>query len=132
MTLVPLLSATPTIQLHAVAAMAAFCLGLVIIVRRKGTASHRLLGALWAGTMAVVALSSFWIHTIKQFGGYSLIHLLSVLTLVSLPYALWNVFHGRGRAHGRTMLALFFGALVIAGAFTLLPGRIMNQVVFGG
>jgi uncharacterized membrane protein len=30
------------------------------------------------------------------------------------------------------MLSLFGGALVIAGAFTLLPGRIMHRVVFGG
>jgi uncharacterized membrane protein len=26
------------------------------------------------------------------------------------------------------MIALFFGALLGAGAFTLLPGRIMNEV----
>jgi uncharacterized membrane protein len=30
------------------------------------------------------------------------------------------------------MLGLFSGALIIAGIFTLLPGRIMYQVVFGG
>jgi uncharacterized membrane protein len=29
------------------------------------------------------------------------------------------------------MLGLFFGALLIAGAFTLLPGRIMGRVLFG-
>jgi uncharacterized membrane protein len=29
------------------------------------------------------------------------------------------------------MTALFAGALVIAGVFTLLPGRIMHDVVFG-
>jgi uncharacterized membrane protein len=30
------------------------------------------------------------------------------------------------------MLGLFLGALVVTGAFTLLPGRLMGQVVFGG
>ncbi len=30
------------------------------------------------------------------------------------------------------MIGLFAGALVIAGAFTLVPGRIMYRVVFGG
>jgi uncharacterized membrane protein len=30
------------------------------------------------------------------------------------------------------MLGLFFGALVVAGIFTFLPGRIMHAVVFGG
>jgi uncharacterized membrane protein len=33
--------------------------------------------------------------------------------------------------HRRAMISLFLGALVIAGAFTLVPGRIMHQVVFG-
>jgi uncharacterized membrane protein len=30
------------------------------------------------------------------------------------------------------MIGLFAGALLIAGIFTLLPGRIMHAVVFGG
>jgi uncharacterized membrane protein len=33
--------------------------------------------------------------------------------------------------HRRHMLGLFLGALVIAGAFTFWPGRIMHAVVFG-
>jgi uncharacterized membrane protein len=34
--------------------------------------------------------------------------------------------------HRLTMLGLFAGALVIAGIFTLAPGRIRYRVVFGG
>ena len=34
-------------------------------------------------------------------------------------------------AHKWTMIGIFAGALVIAGAFTFLPGRIMHAVVFG-
>jgi uncharacterized membrane protein len=33
--------------------------------------------------------------------------------------------------HRRAMLGLFFGALVMAGIFTFMPGRIMHAVVFG-
>jgi uncharacterized membrane protein len=33
--------------------------------------------------------------------------------------------------HRLTMIFTFSGALVIAGLFTLLPGRIMHAVVFG-
>jgi len=33
--------------------------------------------------------------------------------------------------HRNSMVGLFVGALVIAGAFTFLPGRIMHAVVFG-
>ena len=37
----------------------------------------------------------------------------------------------RVKAHRNTMLGLFFGALVIAGVFTLWPGRVMHEAVFG-
>jgi uncharacterized membrane protein len=30
------------------------------------------------------------------------------------------------------MIGIFCGALVIAGLFTLVPGRIMHAVLFGG
>ncbi|MGK0244136.1 MAG: putative membrane protein, partial [Pseudomonadota bacterium] len=30
-----------------------------------------------------------------------------------------------------TMIGIFFGALLIAGLFTLMPGRIMHAVIFG-
>jgi uncharacterized membrane protein len=43
--------------------------------------------------------------------------------LLSAPLAI--------RAHRKTMLSLFWLALVGAGLFTLLPGRIMGQMVFG-
>jgi uncharacterized membrane protein len=33
--------------------------------------------------------------------------------------------------HKKAMTSIFFGALIIAGAFTFLPGRIMHAVVFG-
>jgi uncharacterized membrane protein len=34
--------------------------------------------------------------------------------------------------HRFIMGSLFFSALVVAGAFTFLPGRIMSKVLFGG
>jgi uncharacterized membrane protein len=44
---------------------------------------------------------------------------------------IWRVRTGNIRAHGRTMAALFVGGLIIAGAFTFLPGRLMWAVFFG-
>jgi uncharacterized membrane protein len=59
------------------------------------------------------------------------IHLLSIFTLITLPLAVWAAHRHRVAEHRRAMISLFLGALVIAGAFTLVPGRIMHQVVFG-
>jgi uncharacterized membrane protein len=131
MTLAPLLTAPQAVIAHAVAAMAAFGLGVVQFSAPKGTLPHRTIGWLWVVLMAVVAGSSFLIHTICTFGPFSLIHGLSILTLIILPI---GVAHARGhrvRNHKRVMTMLFFGALLIAGIFTLWPGRIMHDVVFG-
>jgi uncharacterized membrane protein len=130
--LAPLLDAPLAIQLHAFAAMAAFALGLMQFAGGKGTAWHRGRGFTWVGLMLTVAVSSFWIHEIRLWGPWSPIHLLSILTLVSLPGALYYAHTHQVRRHRDAMLGLFLGALVIAGIFTLLPGRIMHKVVFGG
>ena len=132
MNLAPLTSAPLAIQLHAYAALAAFALGVVQLARVKGTVSHRALGYAWVGLMLVVALSSFWIHDLRVWGPWSPIHLLSILTLAMLPLGLSYARRHSVRGHKLTMLGLFAGALVIAGIFTLAPGRIMFQVVFGG
>jgi len=35
------------------------------------------------------------------------------------------------KQHRNAMISVFVGALLIAGAFTFLPGRIMHAVAFG-
>jgi uncharacterized membrane protein len=132
MSLAPLLNASLPIQLHAFAATAAFALGLLQFARRKGTFSHRTFGWTWVVLMLIVAVSSFWIHDIKLWGIWSPIHLLSIFTLISLPIAVWMARHHKVRAHRGWMIGIFAGALVIAGIFTLVPGRIMHAVIFGG
>jgi uncharacterized membrane protein len=131
MSLAPLLDAAPAIPLHAFAAMAAFALGLVQFAAPKGTLPHRAIGWIWVGLMAMVAISSFWIHQIRLLGPWSPIHLLSIFTLIVLPLAVWRAHHHDVTNHRRIMIFIFAGALVIAGLFTLVPGRIMHSVVFG-
>ena len=111
--------------------MAAFALGLVQFAAPKGTLPHRTIGWVWVGLMACVALSSFWIHQIRLIGSWSPIHLLSIFVLIMLPLAVWRAHTRRVTAHRRAMIAIFSGALVVAGLLTMLPGRIMHQVVFG-
>lgn len=131
MSLAPLLDAAPAIPLHAFAAMAAFLLGLVQLAAPKGTLPHRTIGWIWVALMAAVAASSFWIHQIRLVGPFSPIHLLSIFTLVVLPLAVWRAHVHRVADHRRMMILLFAGALVVAGLFTLVPGRIMHRVIFG-
>lgn len=84
MTLVPLINATMPIPLHALAAILALVIGAAQLWLAKGTARHRQLGYVWVGLMAFVAISGFFIYETRLFGVFSLIHLLSVLVLVTL------------------------------------------------
>jgi len=133
MSFAPLLNASFAIQLHAFAAMSAFLLGLLQFAAPKGTLPHRTVGWIWVVLMLVIAISSFWIHGqgARLAGPFGPIHLLSILVLVMLPVGLWFAHKHNARGHARTMVGLFIGALIVAGLFTLAPGRIMHAVAFG-
>ena len=110
------------IALHLAAAVLGLALGALVLARRKGTSSHKVLGRLWVGLMLVVALSSFWI-------GGSLIHLLSAWTVLSLALAVYFIRRGNVRAHKGFMIGTFLG-LVGAGAGALAPGRALYLFFF--
>ena len=127
MTLVPLAAASPIIQIHVGAALVALIAGVAVLALRKGTKLHRSIGWVFVPAMAIVALSSLFI---TRDGHFSAIHLLTLLTLVTLPRAVIARRRGNIKAHKGAMIGLFAG-LAIAGAFTLAPGRLMNQVTLG-
>ena len=119
------------IPLHAAAAMAAIILGGLQFYMKKGGILHKLIGRTWIGLMIVVSVSSFFIHKIELWGAYSPIHLLSVWTIFSLGLAIYYVRVGNIKRHKQVMIALYGFALLLTGLFTLMPGRVMHQIVFG-
>lgn len=131
MTFAPVLAAGPAILIHLASTSAALALGVVMLARRKGTVSHKKLGWAWVVLMAVAAGSSFFITGLNP-GGFSPIHILSVITLLASPWAIHAVRRRNLRSHRWTMISIFTGGLVVAGIFTLLPGRLLGSLVFGG
>jgi len=131
MTLAPLLNASPAIQIHAFAALAAFALGLVQFAAPKGTIPHRTGGWIWVALMVLVSITAFFIHDIRMWGPWSPIHLLAIYTLAMLPLAVLHARRHRVANHRTAMISIFIGALIVAGAFTFIPGRIMHAVAFG-
>lgn len=130
MTLTPLLTAPPHIQIHAFAALLAVVLGPYAILRRRRDRLHRVAGYVWVGAMATVALSSFTIWSFGMIGPFSLIHLLSILALWSLWTGMRAVFRGDIAAHRAAMEGLYWRGLLVAGVFNFLPGRTLNRMVF--
>jgi uncharacterized membrane protein len=117
-----------TVALHLSAALAALALGLAVLARRKGTASHKALGRAWVALMIVVAVSSFWILEIRKGAGPSWIHLLSAWTLISLACAVVFIRRGNVRAHRGFMVGTFLG-LAGAGLGALAPGRALYRLL---
>ncbi|MBZ9799284.1 DUF2306 domain-containing protein [Mesorhizobium sp. ES1-4] len=95
MSLAPLFHASLLIQLHALAAIASILLGAVQLWRTKGDRLHQALGRVWVGLMALVALSSFFIWTIRLWGPFSPIHLLSVFAALVVAAAAAGLYAAR-------------------------------------
>ena len=118
------------VAVHVAAALLAVCLGAAILSLPKGTARHKAMGRVWVAAMAVVAVGSFWLEGIAEGGGFSAIHILSAVTVVSLAYGIAAIRRGRVRAH-RTAMTMTFVGLTVAGVFTLMPGRMLGRLVIG-
>jgi uncharacterized membrane protein len=116
---------------HALFALLALVIGAVQLRARKGTHSHKYLGYLWVGSMAIVAASGLFIHEIRLVGPFSPIHLLSLFVLVMLVVSIRAARQRDIERHRKTMIYMYVLGLVLTGAFTLLPGRAMHAVLFG-
>ena len=109
---------SPVIVVHLVFAVIAFAIGLIQLLRPKGTLPHRILGWTWVVMMMTVAISSFFIHAINP-SGFSIIHLLSVFVVCMLPLGVYAAKRHNIDLHKRIMTNTFVGGLLVAGVFTL-------------
>ena len=132
MTLTPLLDASPAIQIHVALAMLAIGIAPFALLRKRRDRLHKTLGYIWVVTMAGVALSSFGIHAFAMIGPFSPIHLFAIYTLWSLWRGLRHALRGDYRAHRATYQGLYWYGLLVAGSLNFLPGRRINQMMFGG
>ncbi len=118
------------VLIHLVFALFAFGLGAVQLWAPKGTIPHRVMGWAWLLIMGTVAISSFFIREINR-GHFSLIHILSVVVLLQIPFIIWAARTGRIKQHANMTSGLFVGALIVAGVLAFLPGRLMWAMFLG-
>ncbi|MFL6664874.1 MAG: DUF2306 domain-containing protein [Rhizobacter sp.] len=120
------------ILLHVVFAVGALVTGPFALWARKGSPLHRLAGRVWVALMLGAALSSLAIRDFRlpNIAGYTPIHLLTVATLAGLAGGVAYVVRRNIAAHRRLMLRTYIGGCVIAGLFTLLPGRMLGHLLW--
>ncbi len=121
----------PVILAHVAAALFALFIGAGLLWGPKGRAMHRLFGWTWVIAMMTVAISSFLFPVLKATSGISPIHGLSAFVAITVPLGVMAARRGDVAAHRKTMTRTFLFGLIVAGAFTLAPGRLMWRIFFG-
>jgi uncharacterized membrane protein len=126
-----LFNTSPFIQLHFFFAISAFLIGAIQLLGQKGTAAHTVLGRLWVVMMSIICVTSFWIKGLMpsgMFWGYSPIHLLSIAVLILITVGVHFARVDHITRHKKCMTDTYIGGLIIAGAFTFYPGRLVYKV----
>lgn len=120
--------------IHLATVIPCLIIGAYLLLFQKGTNKHRMIGKVYLALMFFTALISLFLpahvgsRILNHFGW---IHLFSILTIYTVPTAIIAVKKGNISSHKRKMILLYFGALIIAGAFSLAPGRYLHGVFFG-
>lgn len=127
---------TPLIAVHMTAALLAIATGPVALWARKGAIQrpklHRAFGYAWVTLMVITAVSALFIKAeiMPLVAGMGPIHVLSFATLGGLILSFWYLSKGNIAGHRKTMQGLYIGACLVAGAFTLLPGRFLGDLLW--
>ncbi len=130
------MSMSPLIAVHMTAAITATVIGPFAMWARLGMTKrpklHRAFGYAWVTMMIVTAISSIFITSGFEwhFFGFSPIHLLAPFTLLALFRSFRCLSKGDIFGHKKNMIQLYIGACLVAGAFTLTPGRYLGDLLW--
>ena len=122
------------VYIHLATVLPAFLIGTFLLLNRKGTPLHKALGKVYMLLMGATALVTLFLKAevgprfLDHFGW---IHLLSLLVIVTVPRGWLAARRGNIAAHRISMITLYVGGLLIAGGFTLVPGRLLHTWIFG-
>ncbi len=132
------MSLTPLVAIHLTSALSALAIGPVALWARLGPrqhpVTHRAFGYAWVTLMILTTVSAFFLraHVGPRWAGFSPIHLFIPFVLLNLAAAFYALYRGRIEAHRRHMQYTYLGAGVVAGLFTLLPGRLLGEWLWHG
>jgi uncharacterized membrane protein len=119
--------------IHLSTIIPALIVGTYLIIQRKGTSIHMLLGKVYMLLMLFSATLTLFMSaqvgpTMLNHFGY--IHLLSVFTIYCVPTAYIASRRGNIKRHRYYMIGLYFGGILVAGGFAMFPGRMLGDLLF--
>jgi uncharacterized membrane protein len=120
--------------LHLATVFPAFLIGTFLLVNRKGSPIHKLLGKVYMLLMLFTAVVTLFMSAEvgpTLLGHFGFIHLFSLLVFYSVPTAYFAVRRRNITKHRNSMIGLYGGGILIAGAFTFVPGRLLHSWIIG-
>lgn len=118
------------VWLHLITISAALAITPFMMLRRRGDRLHRMMGWVWASLLFITALVSFNMRLINP-GRFSLIHILSMLTVLGVPVLVMSARRHDVRRHRGQARGFVVGALLLAGFFTFPFHRLLGTWLFG-
>ncbi len=118
---------------HLATVVPCFVIGTVLLLIKKGTGIHKNCGRIYMVLMLVTAVITLFMPAHvgpKILNHFGWIHSFSILTIYTVPTAYFAVKRGNIKTHKRKMVLLYFGAIILAGGFTFVPGRYLNELFF--
>ncbi|MEY4951616.1 MAG: hypothetical protein RL299_40 [Pseudomonadota bacterium] len=103
----------------------ALALTPVLLLRRRGDDLHRVLGWVWAIAMFSTAVITLFVRVINP-GKLSLIHILSVVTIVAVPRLVLKARRHQIMQHRRDVRTVIAFAMLAAGVLTFPFGRMLG------
>jgi uncharacterized membrane protein len=122
------------VYLHLGTVIPAFFIGTFLLINRKGTSTHKLLGKLYMALMLLTGLITLFMSNgagPTLLGHFGFIHLFSLLVLYSVPAAYIAAKNKNLKAHRIHMIQVYVGGILIAGGFALAPGRLLHTWMTG-
>jgi len=118
---------------HLATVVPCFFIGTLLLIIKKGTTFHKRAGRVYMILMMITAIITLFMPAkvgptlFNHLGG---LHGFSFLTIYTVPTAYLAAKRGDIKSHKNKMIGLYFGALIIAGGFTFMPGRFLYSLFF--
>jgi uncharacterized membrane protein len=111
-----------------------FLIATYIMLTKKNTKQHKVLGAIYMGLMLIAVIISLFISATigpTLFNHFGVLHILSLFMLYIIPSAYIAAKNGNIKKHRNIMIGLYVGTIVIAIVFSLTPTILLNEWIFG-
>ena len=124
---------TTLMYVHLITVVPCIAMGAALFIMKKGTPIHRTMGKVYMILMMLTGLITLCMPAQvgpQLFNHFGWIHSFSLLTLYSAPKAYLAIRRGDVKSHRNSMIGLYVGGILIAGSFTLVPGRYLHELFF--